>query len=105
MALNSLHAIAPEDRPINAIVLPRPGKTASLIVTCAAETKLIGDYLSDDLDTGSGQAFGTHLKACPQCAAFLSTYKKTVEITQGFLKLQALKPQPVKFMLRLPLAL
>ncbi len=53
--------------------------------TCAEETKLIGDYLSDHLDTSQRQAFEGHLKACPECAAFLATYKKTIILTRSFL--------------------
>ncbi len=126
MGINSVHAIGREDRAINSIVPPRPGKKSlrassnrrtqsiieilstdnlSPIETCAAETKLIGDYLSNDLDAANRQAFENHLRACPECAAFLATYKKTIEITREFLKLQSLKTQPVKFKLRLASAL
>ena len=102
MGVNSACATGREDSTITSIVPPRPGKKASLIETCAAETKLIGDYLSNDLDAANRQAFENHLKACPECAAFLATYKKTIEITRGFLKLQSLTTQPVHFKLRLP---
>ena len=53
--------------------------------TCAAETSLIGDYLSDSLDSLQRQAFEAHLQACPDCLAFLATYKKTIAVTRTFL--------------------
>jgi len=105
VGVDAVHAIGREDRPINSITAPRSGKKTSPIETCAAETQLIGDYLSDDLDAANRLAFENHLSACPECVVFLSTYKKTIEITRGFLKLQSLKTQPVKFKLRLPSAL
>jgi hypothetical protein len=105
VGVNSVFAVGREDKPINTITPPRPGKKASPIETCRAETQLIGEYLSDNLDISYRQAFENHLQACPECAAFLATYKKTIEITRGFLKLQSLTTQPVHFKLRLPSAL
>ena len=104
MGVNSVFAVGLEDRTITSIAPPRPGKKASPIETCRAETQLIGDYLSDNLDIADRQAFENHLRACPECAAFLATYKKTIEMTRGFLKLQSLKTRPVHFKLRLPSA-
>ena len=53
--------------------------------TCAAETRRMGDYLSDNLGASQRQGFESHLKACPECAAFLATYKKTIALTRCFL--------------------
>jgi anti-sigma factor RsiW len=39
-------------------------------------------------------AFEKHLGQCPDCTAFLNTYKKTVEATKSFLKIQTLKASP-----------
>jgi anti-sigma factor RsiW len=46
---------------------------------------LIAGYLSSDLDPQRCQAFENHLKICDDCAAFLHTYKKTIELTRAFL--------------------
>jgi anti-sigma factor RsiW len=90
-----------EDRIITSIVPPSSGKKTSPIETCAAETKLIGDYLSDDLDAANRQAFENHLRACPECAAFLATYKKTMALTRSFLSLST-NQLPGKLTLRMP---
>ena len=69
----------------------RPGKKTKTALntpstnTCAAETGLIGDYLSDNLDSLQRQAFEAHLQACPDCLAFLATYRKTIALTRIFL--------------------
>jgi anti-sigma factor RsiW len=102
VGINSVHAIGREDRTITSIAPPRPGKKASLIKTCKAETKLIGDYLSDDLDAANRQAFENHLRACPQCAAFLATYKKTIDVTRNYLNFAAAQDQTPKLTLRAP---
>jgi Putative zinc-finger len=57
--------------------------------TCRREVEFIADYLSSGLDLQQQLAFETHLKVCSDCAAFLQTYKKTVELTRGFLLSQA----------------
>jgi hypothetical protein len=57
--------------------------------TCRREVEFIADYLSSCLDLQQQAAFETHLKACSDCVAFLQTYKKTVELTRGFLLSQA----------------
>jgi anti-sigma factor RsiW len=56
------------------------------ITSCKEEVTLIGDYLSSSLSARVAAAFETHMKACPDCVAFLQTYKKTIEATRAFLK-------------------
>ena len=72
------------------------------IATCKDEITLIGDYLSEKLNQPVLAAFEDHLKSCPDCAAFLHTYKKTIEITRSFLCLQALKNKPRRLRFRPP---
>ena len=45
---------------------------------CEQATRLIADYLSGELDRRTVEAFESHLSECPDCAAFLATYKKTL---------------------------
>ena len=52
---------------------------------------LIADYLAGRLNPPVLAAFEKHLSQCPDCTAFLNTYKKTIETTKSFLKIQALK--------------
>ena len=72
------------------------------IATCKDEITLIGDYLSEKLNRRILAAFEDHLKSCPDCAAFLRTYKKTIEMTRSFLRLQALANKPRRLTLRPP---
>ena len=60
--------------------------------------ELIADYLAGRLDPTVLAAFEKHLAHCPDCAAFLNTYKKTIEATKSFLKLQTLTtwPKPLR---------
>lgn len=65
---------------------------------CKQEVALIGDYLAERLDSTLLAAFEKHLGQCPDCTAFLNTYKKTIEATKSFLKIQSLKiwPKPLR---------
>lgn len=47
---------------------------------------MILDFLSGELSPETDSEFQKHLKICPDCVAFLNTYKKTVELTRSFLK-------------------
>jgi anti-sigma factor RsiW len=59
--------------------------------SCRPATSLIGDYLAGSLEPRDQAALEAHLGGCPDCAAFLRTYKKTIDVTRAFLKLQAPK--------------
>jgi anti-sigma factor RsiW len=53
---------------------------------CKPVTNLIADYLNDKLSPSVKVEFQQHMAICPDCAAFLNTYKKTLQLTQSFLK-------------------
>ena len=55
-------------------------------VSCKEEVNLIAGYLSSSLSSQITAAFEAHMGACPDCVAFLQTYKKTIEATRAFLK-------------------
>lgn len=55
-------------------------------LSCKEVTALIMEYVSGDMSPEVAQAFQAHLAECPDCTAFLNTYKKTVELTKSFLK-------------------
>lgn len=76
----------------------RSRKLREQMNTCEDETALIGVYLSSSLSPRVTAAFEKHLQACPDCAAFLTTYKKTIEATRAFLKAQP--PRPRELVLR-----
>ena len=60
-------------------------------LTCEKETALIADYLASNLSPADFASFENHLEGCPDCKAFLQTYKKTIEITRSFLELESAK--------------
>ncbi len=75
-------------------------KTSELNYSCQAAISLIGEYLSGSLDPMTRASLDTHLDNCPDCSAFLKTYKKTIEATRVFLKLQALRNRQRQLVLR-----
>ena len=77
------------------------GKRPARPLTCEKETALITDYLASDLSPGILVSFENHLEECPDCKAFLQTYRKTIEITRGFLELDSVKSRPSTLALRL----
>jgi hypothetical protein len=55
------------------------------IATCRGEVRLIADYLTNNLSFSERAAFEAHLTGCRDCGAFLTTYRKTIELTRTFL--------------------
>lgn len=53
--------------------------------TCKQATSLIADYLAGTLAPEVTSELEHHLGACPDCVAFLKTYKKTIQATQSLL--------------------
>jgi anti-sigma factor RsiW len=53
--------------------------------TCKDATSLLLEFMSGELDPETTLEFEKHLEVCPDCVAFLNTYKKTVELTRSFL--------------------
>ena len=68
--------------------LPTVAKTDT---TCEAAISMIGNYLTDSMAPRVRDEFEQHLSLCPDCTAFLKTYKKTIEVTRAFLRSQAPK--------------
>jgi len=52
-------------------------------ITCQHITALILDYVTGELDPRTTLAFKAHLRICPDCIAFLSTYQKTIQAAQS----------------------
>ncbi len=51
--------------------------------TCQQITDLILDYITGELHPDTAAEFEEHLGICPDCVAFMNTYKKTVEVTRS----------------------
>ena len=56
------------------------------VETCRDATNLILEFLSGELSPASKTEFEKHLEVCPDCLAFLNTYRKTIELTKTFLQ-------------------
>ena len=50
---------------------------------CAQITAPIRDYITGALDPESHLTFEQHLTICPDCVAFLNTYRKTIHVTRS----------------------
>ena len=48
--------------------------------TCKQITDLVANYLNDNLAPRVKRQFVEHLKICPDCVAFLNTYRKTIAV-------------------------
>jgi hypothetical protein len=51
--------------------------------TCKQIADLVFNYLNDILGPRVKRDFDQHLAICPDCVAFLSTYKKTIATTRS----------------------
>jgi anti-sigma factor RsiW len=60
-------------------------KKSPAVATCKQATSLIADYVTGALAATVARSFEKHLAICPDCVAFLKTYRKTVELTRAFL--------------------
>lgn len=49
-------------------------------MTCREITEFLHDYFSDELPGPERAEFDKHLAVCPQCVAYIDSYKKTIEI-------------------------
>lgn len=58
----------------------QPGKVG---LTCEQVTSLILNYVRGELHPGTALALKAHLRECPDCVAFLTTYKKTIQATNS----------------------
>jgi anti-sigma factor RsiW len=56
------------------------------VETCKDATSLLLEFMSGELDPETTLEFEKHLEVCPDCVAFLNTYRKTVELTRSFLQ-------------------
>lgn len=57
----------------------------NLAYTCKQATSVLTEYVAGTLAPHMTRALENHLSACPDCVAFLKTYKKTVEATRTLL--------------------
>jgi anti-sigma factor RsiW len=80
--------------------LTHMARRSKIALTCKQETEFIARYLSGELHKPMIRAFEQHLGLCPDCVAFLKTYKATVELTREFLSGAAAHPAVLSVKLR-----
>ena len=52
-------------------------------MTCRELIDFLGAYLGGELSEEVRLRFDEHLAACPECSAYLKTYRETVKLAQG----------------------
>ncbi len=52
------------------------------MLRCRDMVELLGDYLDGELNPATAEALKAHLADCPECTAFLNTYRGTVRVTR-----------------------
>jgi hypothetical protein len=60
-----------------------PAQSSETDLTCQQIAALLVDYVAEDMALPTRTAFETHLRNCPDCVAFLATYKETIRTTRS----------------------
>ncbi len=60
-------------------------------MTCREVVEFLAEYLSAELPLDQRRAFDEHLKACPECRAYLQSYAAAVKLG----KAASGQPEPV----------
>lgn len=55
------------------------------MLTCREVVEFLNDYLDGELSEDRRREFERHLADCPDCTAYLETYRLTVELSKGAL--------------------
>jgi anti-sigma factor RsiW len=58
-------------------------RTQQEAMTCQRVTAMIRDYLAGELAPAIAAALDQHLHDCPDCIAFINTYKRTTQALQS----------------------
>ena len=61
-------------------------------LTCEQITEFIIDYISQELPEATHASFEAHLRNCPDCVAFLNTYRQSIRATRS-LSVEAIPPE------------
>jgi anti-sigma factor RsiW len=55
---------------------------AGATITCEQVTALLIDYVAGDLDPATILVLEQHVQNCPDCIAFLRTYRESIRLTR-----------------------
>ncbi len=61
-------------------------------MTCREFTEFLYDYLCDDLPADVCAEFESHMAECPECVAYMDSYKKTILLEKAALFADASSP-------------
>jgi len=61
-------------------------------IVCLQAVEMVTDYLEGSLPRRSRRRFEAHLRACPNCAAYMEQIKLTIELT-GTIEPEDLTPE------------
>ena len=57
-------------------------ESARATITCEQVTALLLDYVAGDLDPATILVLEQHVQNCPDCMAFLRTYRESIRLTR-----------------------
>jgi anti-sigma factor RsiW len=57
-------------------------ESAGVPITCEQATALLLDYVAGELDPATTLVLEQHLQNCPDCVAFLRTYRESIRLTR-----------------------
>ena len=57
-------------------------ESAGATITCEQVTALLIDYVAGDLDPATTLVLERHVQNCPDCVAFLHTYRESIRLTR-----------------------
>jgi anti-sigma factor RsiW len=55
---------------------------ARATITCEQVTALLIDYVAGDLDPATSLVLEQHVQNCPDCIAFLRTYRESIRLSR-----------------------
>lgn len=64
-------------------------RETQLALDCKKATSLIQDYITSEVEPDTAKEFEKHLSTCPDCVAFLNTYKKTTDLVNSIFNQQS----------------
>ncbi len=53
------------------------------MITCREFIEFLDDFLSESIPEEQRRQFEEHLTVCPDCAAYMDSYEKTVELMRA----------------------